>query len=73
MRKRRRKKSKKLVIKLTHRQFMSLASYCMANKTTPNKLIKHSIKPYTSLDIDLDKVEEQLCQNQMNIFDIIED
>lgn len=46
--KKRRKKIRytKITLKLTTRQKKSLANYCKARRTTPNKLIKKSIKRY---------------------------
>ena len=41
------KKFKKLAFMLSERQMKSFTNYCRARGTTPNKLLKKSIRPYT--------------------------
>ncbi|MCF8369532.1 MAG: hypothetical protein K9G76_10855 [Bacteroidales bacterium] len=45
-RKRKKIRYTKLTIKLSAKQKQSLINYCIARQTTPNKLIKKSIKRY---------------------------
>lgn len=60
---------KKVIIKLSNRQKLSLINYCNARQTTPNKLIKKSIKRFIN---GFDKnVPEKLfvSERQLDIFD----
>jgi hypothetical protein len=54
--KRRSVKFKTIKIKVTARQKKSLENFCKARKTTPNKIIKKSIRPllenYTDLYVE---------------------
>jgi hypothetical protein len=70
-RKKRRKKIRytKITLKLTARQKRSLLNYCQARQTTPNKLIKKSIKRYIN---GFDKTvpsEYYATENQLDLFE----
>ena len=69
--KRRRKKTKfvKITIKLSTRQKKSLLNYCRARRTSPNKLIKKSIKRYIN-GFDKNVPQEfYVTENQLDLFD----
>ena len=74
-RKRKRKKIRysKLTIKLSSKQKKSLLNYCRARKTTPNKLIKKSVKRYLN-GFDKSVPEEYyVTENQLDLFEEKED
>lgn len=57
-----------ITFKLTRRQKRSLINYCEARKTTPNKLIKKSIRKYIE---NFDKKvpdEYYVTENQLELF-----
>ncbi len=60
-RKRKKTRFRKVTIKLTARQKKSLDNFCRSRRTTPNKLIKRSIRPflenYHGIDIPSDPVK----------------
>ena len=69
--KRRRKKTRYVTVslKLTTRQKKSLMNYCEARQTTPNKLIKKSIRRFIN---GFDKnvpAEFYVTENQLDLFD----
>jgi len=72
--KQKKKKTKKrkfkiLEIKLSSRQTKSLANYCVARKTTPNKLIKKSISRYLNgFEKEVPK-EFYVSERQLNLFE----
>ena len=61
-------KFKTIKIKVTARQKKSLMNFCKARKTTPNKVIKKSIKPllenYSNLVVAINK-QDKLKQLQL--------
>ncbi len=60
---------KKITFKLTAKQKKSLENYCSARKTTPNKLIKKSIKRYIN-GFDKNVPDEYyVTENQLGLFD----
>ena len=66
---RRKTRYSKITLKLTARQKKSLQNYCEARKTTPNKLIKKSIKRFIN---GFDKTvpsEYYATENQLDLFD----
>jgi len=69
--KRKRKKTKyvKITLKLSTRQKKSLMNYCQARQTTPNKLIKKSIRRYIN-GFDKNVPEEYfVTENQLDLFE----
>lgn len=59
----------KITFKLTSRQKRSLLNYCEARHTTPNKLIKKSIKRYIN-GFDKSVPEEYyITENQLDLFE----
>ncbi len=69
--KRKRKKTRyvKITLKLTTRQKKSLMNYCEARQTTPNKLIKKSIRRYINgFDKNVPQ-EYYVTENQLDLFD----
>ncbi len=62
-----------ITFKLSHGQYKSLKNYCKARKTTPIKLIKKSIERFIS-HYEYGVPEElYFCENQLNLFDEIND
>ena len=67
--KRKRKKFKTVILKLSARQNRSLENYCEARKTTPGKLIRKMIRPYTN-GFDKHVPEEYfISEKQLNLFE----
>jgi hypothetical protein len=69
--KRKRKKTRyvKITLKLTARQKRSLLNYCEARQTTPNKLIKKSIRRYINgFDKNVPQ-EYYVTENQLDLFE----
>lgn len=69
--KRRRKKTRYVTVsfKLPTRQKKSLANYCKARQTTPNKLIKKSIRRYINGFEKSVPPEFYVTENQLDLFD----
>ncbi len=59
----------KITLKLTTRQKRSLLNYCEARKTTPNKLIKKSIKRYLNGFDRSVPAEYYATENQLDLFE----
>ena len=75
---RRRKKQNKTVyktitFKLTVRQRKSLWNFCKARKTTPTKLIKKVLRPYTENYSVKVPDEYYITENQLDMFDEIDE
>lgn len=69
--KKKRKKTRysKLTIKLSAKQKRSLINYCKARKTTPNKLVKKSIKRFIN-GFDKNVPDEFFkSEKQLGLFD----
>jgi hypothetical protein len=67
--KRKKTKYKKITIKLSARQKKSLENYCSARKTTPNKLIKKSIKRFINGFDRSVPGEYYVSEKQLDLFD----
>lgn len=66
---RKRTKYSKITFKLTTRQKKSLMNYCKARRTTPNKLIKKSIRRFiTGFDQHV-PIEYFITENQLDLFE----
>jgi len=63
------KKFKKFTFMLSERQMRSLKNYCEARQTTPNKLIKKSIKFYTENFSKSVPKKYHVQHNQLDLFD----
>lgn len=59
---------KAVKFKLSKKQFTSLQNYCEARKTTPNKLIKKSIRYYTENFSDVVPPRFYATANQLDMF-----
>ena len=83
MGRKKRKRAKKYVFKLSFNQAESLRNYCSIKGTTPNKLFKtlldHYTKNYTNKKLGIENADEkqlnlfeekQVSYKQMGIFDI---
>lgn len=69
---RRRYKHHAVTFKLTSGQYKSLKNYCKARKTTPIKLIKKSIERFISHYEYEVPAELYLTENQLDLFEEIE-
>lgn len=66
---RKRTRYSKVTFKLTSRQKKSLLNYCKARQTTPNKLIKKSIRRFiTGFDQHV-PIEYFITENQLDMFE----
>ena len=62
-----------ITFKLSQGQYKSLKNYCKARRTTPIKLIKKNIERFIS-HCEYGVPEElYLCENQLNLFEEIND
>ncbi|MBT3173987.1 MAG: hypothetical protein HN336_04015 [Lentimicrobiaceae bacterium] len=64
----RKKKFKKFAFMLSERQMKSLKNYCEARQTTPNKLIKKSIRFYTENFFAKVPDKYHIQHNQLDMF-----
>ena len=69
---RRRYKHHAVIFKLTSGQYKSLKNYCKARRTTPIKLIKKSIERFISSYEYEVPAELYLTENQLDLFEEIE-
>ncbi len=63
---------KKYVFKLSFKQKELIDKFCKIHKTTPNKLIRKSIKEFLSRNVSSED-EHYISENQLSIFDEIDD
>ena len=63
---------KKYVFKLSFKQKELIDKFCEIHKTTPNKLIRRSIKEFLSSNVSPDD-EYYISENQLSIFDEIDE
>jgi len=70
IRKKRRKKVryKEVSLKLSKKQERSLVSYCIARRTTPNKLIKKMIRRFLNYNSKEVPAESFATANQLDLF-----
>lgn len=61
---------KTITLKVTARQKKSLMNFCKARKTTPNKIIKKSIRPLLQNYADLEVTVHQGKINQLELFEL---
>ena len=66
---RKRTKYSKVTFKLTARQKKSLTNYCKARQTTPNKLIKKSIRRFINGFDKSVPTEYFITENQLDLFE----
>ncbi|HAQ64294.1 MAG TPA: hypothetical protein DCR43_00315 [Bacteroidales bacterium] len=64
----RRLKSKSITVKLTGQQMLSLNNYCKLHDTTPNKVIKARISPFTSVRFRQLSKDRFVLPNQLDLF-----
>lgn len=64
----RRLKSKSITVKLTGQQMLSLKNYCKLHETTPNKVIKARISPFTSARYRYLSEDRFISANQLDLF-----
>ena len=66
-------KYKKVLFKLSEKQKSIIDRYCIAKRTTPNKMIKTAIKEYIMRNASLPDDEYYISENQLKLFDFDED
>lgn len=71
-RKKRKVRYKKYVFKLSFKQKELIDKFCQIHKTTPNKLIRRSVKEFLARNVTPED-EYYISENQLSIFDEIED
>ena len=64
---------KEITFKLSVRQRKSLRNYCKARKTTPTKLIKKMIRPFTENYAGSVPQEYYLTEKQLDLFQAEDD
>lgn len=64
---------KEITFKLSVRQRKSLRNYCKARRTTPTKLIKKMIRPYTESYAENIPEEYYITENQLDLFQVEEE
>lgn len=64
---------KEITFKLSVQQRKSLRNYCKARRTTPTKLIKKMIRPYTESYAENIPEEYYITENQLDLFQIEEE
>ena len=62
-------KYKKVLFKLSEKQKSIIDRYCIAKRTTPNKMIKTAIKEYIMRNASLPDDEYYISENQLQLFD----
>ena len=70
-RKKKIRKTKKIIFKLSLRQKKILDRYCIVHNITNNKLIKQALKEYMLRYYDFPDIEN-ISQNQLKLFDFEE-
>jgi hypothetical protein len=66
-------KYKKVLFKLSEKQKSIIDRYCIAKRTTPNKMIKTAIKEYIMRNASLPDDEYYISENQLKLFDFEDD
>lgn len=67
------KKFKKIVFKLSEKQFSIVNRFCKSKKLTPNKIFKKAIKDYIVNNYDFNDKEYCISENQLELFDLEDD
>lgn len=70
--KRKKVRFRKVVIKLSARQKKSLDNFCRSRRTTPNKIIKKSIRPLLENYTDSIPRNDYISVNQLELFKLEE-
>lgn len=67
------KKFKKIVFKLSEKQFIILSRFCKSKRLTPNKVFKKAVKEYIVNNYDFVQDDYHISENQLALFDIEDD
>jgi len=60
---------RKVSLKLSEKQKKIIDRHCKVHKTTPNKLIKQSIKEYLLRNANSEEKNYYISENQLQLFD----
>lgn len=66
-------KYKKIVFKLSDKQFQIVKRFCEAREISPNKFFKKAIKDYIVHNYDFSKQNADISENQLDLFDLVEE
>jgi len=66
-------KYRKIVFKLSDKQFKVVKKYCEARAISPNKLFKQSIKDFILKNNLKGDNECYISENQLDLFDLVEE
>jgi len=66
-------KYKKIVFKLSEKQFKIVKRVCEINQMSPNKLFKKAIKDYIVHNYDFSSNNYEISENQLDLFDLVEE
>ena len=64
------KKYKKVIFKLSLKQFKVITRFCKSKQLTPNKLFKKAIKDYIVHNYDFNDNDYHISENQLALFDL---
>jgi len=64
------KKYKKVIFKLSLKQYKVITRFCKSKKMTPNKLFKKAIKDYIVHNYDFNDNDYHISENQLALFDL---
>jgi len=64
------KKYKKIVFKLSEKQFKIINQFCRSKRLTPNKFFKKATKDYIVHNYDFNTNDYHISENQLALFDM---
>ena len=64
------KKYKKIVFKLSDKQFKIINSFCKSKRISPNKFFKMATKDYIVHNYDFNTNDYHISENQLALFDL---
>ena len=67
------RKFKKVSFKLSSGQINTINKFCKTHKTTTNKVIKKAIRDFLDRNADFSEEEYYISENQLQLFDIVEE
>lgn len=67
------KKFKKIIFKLSEKQFAIIGRFCASKRLTPNKVFKAAIKEYIVNNYDFNQTDYHISENQLALFDLDDD
>ncbi len=64
------KKFKKIVFKLSEKQYNIVNRFCKSKRLTPNKVFKKAVKEYIVSNYDFTQDDYHISENQLALFDL---